>query len=164
MIVYLPLFGNNIVDHSDAYRRCSNYIFILDLTPGFDGLEKDNCKTRRETFEFWYLVQLLLEISRYVIYIWRWFVRFDCSQSNDPILSQRSYGRIVHINTVGDQEIGRRVYIWYFNRFGWWDLLSEWIWSKPINMRVIADYGIRCWWFTSKGHDSTNLSKILHNR
>ena len=35
------LAGNNIVDHSDvvgaspACRHCSNYIFILDLTPGF---------------------------------------------------------------------------------------------------------------------------------
>ena len=37
---------------SIAYRRCSNYIFILDLTPGFFGLGKDNCKTRRETFNF----------------------------------------------------------------------------------------------------------------
>ena len=26
-------------------RRCSNFIFILDLTPGFSGLGKDNCKT-----------------------------------------------------------------------------------------------------------------------
>ena len=28
------LVGNKIVDHSDASRRCFNYIFILDLTPG----------------------------------------------------------------------------------------------------------------------------------
>ena len=31
---------------SIACRRCSNYIFILDLTPGFNGLGKGNCKTR----------------------------------------------------------------------------------------------------------------------
>ena len=38
------LVGNKIVDHSDvvgaspvACRRCSNYIFILDLTSGFKG-------------------------------------------------------------------------------------------------------------------------------
>ena len=35
---------------SMACRRCSNYIFILNLTPGFIGLGKDNRKTRRETF------------------------------------------------------------------------------------------------------------------
>ena len=43
---------------SIACRRCSNYIFILELTPGFNGLGKDNYKTRRETFElevWWYI-------------------------------------------------------------------------------------------------------------
>ena len=48
-----------------AYRRCSNYIFILDLTPGFNRLCEDNCKMRRETFKFWDLVHLILEILRY---------------------------------------------------------------------------------------------------
>ena len=52
---------------SIACRRCSNYIFILDLTPGFMGLGKDNCKTRREAFKFVDLVRLILEILRYVI-------------------------------------------------------------------------------------------------
>ena len=41
------LVGNKIVDNSDvvraACRRCSNYIFILNLTPGFNGLTEDNC-------------------------------------------------------------------------------------------------------------------------
>ena len=30
-----------------AWRRCFNCIFILDLTPDFNWLDKDNCKTRR---------------------------------------------------------------------------------------------------------------------
>ena len=47
---------------SIASWHCSNYIFILDLTPGFNGLGKDNCKTRRETFKIWYLVWLILKI------------------------------------------------------------------------------------------------------
>ena len=46
------------------YRRCSNYIFILDLTHGFIGLGKDNYKTRRETFKFGDLVRFILEILR----------------------------------------------------------------------------------------------------
>ena len=41
-----------------------SYIFILDLTPGFIGLGKDNCKTRQETVKFGDLVHLILEISR----------------------------------------------------------------------------------------------------
>ena len=36
---------------SIACRRCSNYIIILDWSPGFNGLRKDNCKARRESFK-----------------------------------------------------------------------------------------------------------------
>ena len=46
-----------------ALRRCSNYIFILDLTPGFNGLRKDNCNTRRESLKFCDLVRVISEIS-----------------------------------------------------------------------------------------------------
>ena len=51
---------------SGACRRCSNYIFILYLTPGFNRLGKDKCKKRRGSFKFWYLLCLILEILRYV--------------------------------------------------------------------------------------------------
>ena len=54
---------------SIACRRCSNYIFILHLTFGFNILHKDNCKLRRETFKFWDLVRLILEILRHVLII-----------------------------------------------------------------------------------------------
>ena len=55
------LIGNKIVDN---YRRCSNYIFILNFTPGFNGLSEDNCKRIQETFEFWNLVRLIQEVLR----------------------------------------------------------------------------------------------------
>ena len=42
-------------------------IFILDLTPDFNVSGKDNCKTRRETFKFWDLLRLILEVWRYVL-------------------------------------------------------------------------------------------------
>ena len=35
-----------------ACRRCSNYIFILGLTPGLNILCKDNCKLRRRQLSF----------------------------------------------------------------------------------------------------------------
>ena len=62
--------GNKNVDNSDvvwsiACRRCSNYIFILNLTPGFNGLSEDNCMKIQETFKFWDLVRLILEVLRY---------------------------------------------------------------------------------------------------
>ena len=51
-----------------AFRRCSNYIFILDLTPDFIGLGKDNGTMRRETFKFGDLVRLILDILQYVFF------------------------------------------------------------------------------------------------
>ena len=61
------LAGNKLADHPDvvgaiACRRCFNYIFILNLTPGFNGLGKDNFKMSQESFKFCFLVQLILEI------------------------------------------------------------------------------------------------------
>ena len=50
---------------SIACRRCSNYIFILNLIHGFNRMDKDNCKTGRETLKFWDLVHLIFEIWRY---------------------------------------------------------------------------------------------------
>ena len=66
------LVGNRVVDHSDVVGASPvYYIFILDLTPGFNGLGKDSWKTRLELFVFWCLVQLILEILRYKqIVIW----------------------------------------------------------------------------------------------
>ena len=66
------LEGNKIVDHSDVVGATpvgaapTNYIFILDLIPGFNGLAKGNCMMRRESFKFWFWVQLILEILRYI--------------------------------------------------------------------------------------------------
>ena len=51
---------------SIACRRCSNYIFIPDLTSSPNELGKDNCKTRRESFMSWDLVHLILETLRYL--------------------------------------------------------------------------------------------------
>ena len=52
------LDGNEIVDHSDVVGASpfdaapTQYIFILDLAAGFNGLGKDNCKSRQETLKF----------------------------------------------------------------------------------------------------------------
>ena len=59
--------GNEIVDNSEVVGAspagtAPTYIFILNLTPGFNGLGKENCKTRWETFNLYDLVQLILEI------------------------------------------------------------------------------------------------------
>ena len=57
--------------YSIACRRCSNYIFILDLTPGFNGSDKDNCETRRDSFEFlWFGASYITDFTVYVLYIY----------------------------------------------------------------------------------------------
>ena len=43
----------------------NNYIFSLNLTPGFNALGGDNHKTRGESFMFWELVRPILESLRY---------------------------------------------------------------------------------------------------
>ena len=54
--------GHKIVYQSNvigaACRRCSNYVFIIDLTPGSNCLGRCNCKKRRETFKYWDLFRL----------------------------------------------------------------------------------------------------------
>ena len=54
---------------SGACRCCSNYIFILGLTPKFNGLSKDNYKTRRETCSFWDLMRFISEVWWYMAQI-----------------------------------------------------------------------------------------------
>ena len=67
------LVGNKIVDNSDVVGASAllqlHMIFSLNLTPGFNGLGKDHCKRRQETFKFWYLVRLILEVFSVVIIV-----------------------------------------------------------------------------------------------
>ena len=53
LVGFKCLQGSSWCSWSIAYQHCSNYIFILDLTPRINGLGEDNCKARRETFKFW---------------------------------------------------------------------------------------------------------------
>ena len=51
---------------SIACRRCSNYIYILNLTPGFNRLGKYNHKRGWEEFKLCDLVRLILETLWYI--------------------------------------------------------------------------------------------------
>ena len=67
------LVGNEIVDHSDVVGAspvgaAPTTSSFSTLTHGFNGLGKDNCKTRRKTFKFWNSVRLILETWRYTGY------------------------------------------------------------------------------------------------
>ena len=76
---------------SRTCRRCSNYTFILDLTPGFNGLCKDNYKTRRETFKFWDLVRLILEVWWYILS--KLVFTYKCIHNKVPCISTRPCGQ-----------------------------------------------------------------------
>ena len=65
---YRQLFSRELNCLSLRCRRCSNYIPYLHLTRGFNILHIDNCKPRRETFKFWNLLHLILEILQYLLY------------------------------------------------------------------------------------------------
>ena len=49
------------------YRHSSNYFFILDLTPGCNGLGKDKYKTWWETFKCWYLGCIMFDSRCWVL-------------------------------------------------------------------------------------------------
>ena len=66
--ISLTFEGNKIVDHSDVVGTvpvgaAPTTSFILDLTPGFNRLHKDNCKTRREIFKCWDLVSCIRDLT-----------------------------------------------------------------------------------------------------
>ena len=65
------LVGNDIVDHSDVVGASHVGTVQLHLhsrlkTPGFNGMGKDNCKIRRETFKLWDLVHLIWEVCKVI--------------------------------------------------------------------------------------------------
>ena len=86
--------------------RCSNYIFILDLTPGLKGLGKDDFKTRWESFKFWDLVRLILEILRYIQIgqtdPMHWKCSFRCHLYHDHKFSQADLTDNEGENTKGN--------------------------------------------------------------
>ena len=56
-----------LVDHSDVAGAASVQLHLhSQLNNGFNGLGKDNYKARLETFNFWDLIGLMFEISRYI--------------------------------------------------------------------------------------------------
>ena len=107
ILVGYRIVGSLRCSWSIACRRCANYIFILDLTPGFKGLRKDNCKTRREAFKCWDLVRFMLEV-------W-WYTPYPI----EAYLNRRFWGRIqcawqrcdvsVHGGTVPNYGNQRRI-------------------------------------------------------
>ena len=75
LVVRRAFIGNEIVDSSYVVGAAPVQLHHHSrLTPDFNGLGKDNCKTRRETYKCLDLVPLILEVWRYIILrCIRWF-------------------------------------------------------------------------------------------
>ena len=63
------LVGNKIVDNSDVVGaaptgNAPTTSSFSNLTPGFNGLSEESCKRIQETFKFWNMVWLILEVLR----------------------------------------------------------------------------------------------------
>ena len=78
------LWNESIVDHSEvswsfrsswsiACRRCSNWIFILDLTPGFYGLAETIARRDEKhlSFGIWCLLYKRLYVMFHITYNWK---------------------------------------------------------------------------------------------
>ena len=52
-----------------------------DLTPGFNGLSKGYCKTRRKAFQFWDSFLLILQVWLYTFVIIGWVTNPGCPHS-----------------------------------------------------------------------------------
>ena len=66
------LMGNKLVDHSNVVGASPVGLLQLhlhsQLNTCFNELGKDNYKTRRETFKFWDLMSLILEVRLQLMY------------------------------------------------------------------------------------------------
>ena len=96
---------------SIACRHWSNYIFIVILIPGFNGLDKDNCKTRQETFKVWYLVHLILELWWYLPF--QTFLNTEMAQAVDILPHWKKHTMVVDALLIqGSMASAALVLIW----------------------------------------------------
>ena len=117
---------------SIACRRCSNCIFILHWTLGFNVLCEDNWKPSRETFKFWDLVCFVLEILRYsllfsrlVLVYWKW---------NEP--RGTSNNNLAQV-TLNRRKYEHRAYLFYFSNIKC-SCINDWRLEQNICMGVCA--------------------------
>ena len=122
---------------SIAYRRCSNYIFIVNLTPSFNGLGKDNYTTRGQIFNFGDLVRCILDV-------W-WY----CSSGRNTLWPiQNSHHFAQHI--IKYMCLYENIYIYIYSDivvmthltishhwFMYW--LWGWTWGRPLSEGI-------CWY------------------
>ena len=126
---------------SIACRRCSNYIFILDLTHGFNVLGKDHCKTRRET--------LVLESG--ATYIRDLTVAFDFASRNKLWYTPRD------IDTA--RGLCKFVVVWYITIYPYPSRSLHWRCGNPLQWRHNGRDGV-----LNHQHHDCLLNRLFRGR
>ena len=88
---------------SITWQCCFSYILIPGLTPGFNGLGKDNCKVRQETFKFIgfgasYIRGLTVYYGLLIIIVFLSYPHIEISYTGKKALFilRKSQGNIIH--------------------------------------------------------------------
>ena len=130
-----------------ASRRCSSYIFIFDLTPGFNGLGKHNSHTTRVTFRFWDLGGALYQRfdGRFQVHrkadLWQLRVSFVAL---DKQRKERVDGQMALYNSDS-----RHCWILTcFTTVPTKSMLCREKWIHPLELNVCILETIKVWWRT----------------
>ena len=103
------LADNKIVHHSDVAG--ASPVSADPTTSSFstsNKLRKDNCKTRRETFKFWNLVRLILDISRYLFIIWTLWKTSYRGSTYGPVAQLRHHFIMSPMRQIHNQHHARK--------------------------------------------------------
>ena len=84
--------GNNIVDHSDVVGASPiGSALATSSFSTYHTASEDWAKTRWETFKFWDLVRLILEVGQYIDCIVSWYTKHIVSACHIYSLESNSY-------------------------------------------------------------------------
>ena len=118
---------------SSARQRCSNFILILNLTPGFNILHRNSCKTRWGTFEFCDLVHLILEI-------WQYHTNVDLLARNPETHPYDNWTKCPPFSTHWGQDKMVAIFQTLFsNAFPWMEMFEFWLefhWSLFLKFQL----------------------------
>ena len=131
------LMGNKLVDHSNVVGASPVGLLQLhlhsQLNTCFNELGKDNYKTRRETFKFWDLVSLILEVRLQLMYEIQAMAFTDFSFISD------------WLNTLRPRQKADVFHTTFSAAFSWMKMFQIWIqfdWSSflKIQMTIIQHW------------------------
>ena len=139
---------------SIACWRCSNYIFILHLTSGFNILRKTTASRVEKNLSFGILVCLILEILRYII-IWTKYIPISGPNSFNECyinLTLTPWAVIWGHSYISQTEISINVTVVHLNHFQgtspWHNQFREAAGSVPNGLVARGNMGLLSQWIS----------------